>query len=123
MSEGLGTGEFDIGVGIEATKWFGNLHLTAEGFYTYQGKADGFGLKNYFSYTTGVGYQLTKKIQPMLLVKGATAPSTYSGNLLEVRARVIWALTGTTSLDLYGSRGIADSSPEYGGGLAVIYSF
>lgn len=122
-SDGLGTGEFDAGVGVEVTKWFDDIHLTGEGLYTYQGKADGFGLKNYFSYTGGVGYQLTENMEPMVLVKGATAPSVYSGELLEVRARVIWCLTNFTSLDLYGSRGIADSSPEYGGGIAVIYSF
>jgi hypothetical protein len=122
-SDGLGTGEFDAGVGVEVTKWFGDVHLTGEGLYTYQGRVDGFGLKNYFSYTGGVGYQLTKNIEPMVMVKGATAPSDYSSELLEVRARVIWSLTGSTSIDLYGSHGIADSSPEYGGGLAVIYSF
>jgi hypothetical protein len=122
-SDGLGTGEFDFGVGVDASKWYGDLHLIGEGFYTWQGQADGFGLKNYFSYTAGVGYQLTKSVEPMLLVKGATAPSSYSGDLLEARARVIWSLTDTTMLDLYGSLGIADSSPDYGGGLSVIYSF
>jgi len=122
-SDGLGTGEFDLGAGVEATKWFGNLHLVGEALYIRQGKADGFGLNNYFSYTAGIGYQLTKSVEPMLLVKGATAPSSYSGDLLEARARVVWSLTDTTSLDLYGSKGIADSSPEYGGGLSVIYSF
>lgn len=122
-SDGLGTGEFDFGVGVDASKWYGDLHLIGEGFYTWQGRADGFGLKNYFSYTAGVGYQLTKSVEPMLLVKGATAPSSYSGDLLEARARVIWSLTDTTMLDLYGSLGIADSSPDYGGGLSVIYSF
>jgi len=122
-SDGLGTGEFDAGAGIEATKWFGDLHLIGEALYTWQGKADGFGLKNYFSYTAGAGYQLTKSLEAMLVVKGATAPSSYSGSLLEARAKVLWSLTDTTSLDLYGSRGIADSSPDYGGGLSVIYSF
>ena len=122
-SDGLGTGEFDFGVGVDASKWYGDLHLIGEGFYTWQGRADGFGLKNYFSYTAGVGYQLTKKVEPMLLVKGATAPSSYSGALLEARPRVVWSLTDTTMLDLYGSLGIADSSPDYGGGLSVIYSF
>lgn len=122
-SDGLGTGEFDAGGGLEAAKWFGDLHLTGEALYTWQGKADGFGLKNYFSYTAGVGYQLTKNLEPMLVVKGATAPSSYSGSLLEARARVIWTINDTTSLDLYGSKGVADSSPDYGGGLSVIYSF
>lgn len=122
-SDGLGTGEFDAGVGVAAVKWFGDLHLTGEGFYTYQGKADGFGLRNYFSYTGGIGYQLTDSLEPMFVVKGSEAPSDFSSELLEVRARFIWSLTSSTSLDLYGSRGIADSSPEYGGGFAVIYSF
>jgi hypothetical protein len=122
-SDGLGTGEFDAGGGLEAAKWFGDLHLIGEALYTWQGKADGFGLKNYFSYTAGIGYQFTKSIEPMFAVKGATAPSSYSGSLLEARAMVIWTLTDTTSLDLYGSRGIADSSPDYGGGLSVLYSF
>jgi len=123
VSKGLGTGEFDFGVGIEASKWLGNAQLIGEGFYTFQGKAEGFNLQDYLSYTAAVGYQVTENIKPMLMVRGATAPTTVSGVLLEARARVIWTLTGNTSLDLYGSRGIADASPEYGGGLAVIYAF
>jgi hypothetical protein len=123
VSEGLGTGKFDYGGGFDLNQWFGNLHLTGEALYTYQGKVSGFELKNYFSYTAGIGYQFMESVEPMVVVKGATAPSGYSGELLEARARIIWSLTGTTSLDLYGSRGIADSSPEYGAGIAVIYSF
>ncbi|PKN16580.1 MAG: hypothetical protein CVU66_00425 [Deltaproteobacteria bacterium HGW-Deltaproteobacteria-23] len=122
-SDGLGTGEFDAGAGVAVTKWLGDVHLTSEGQYIWQGKADGFGLKNYFGYTGGLGYQLTENIEPMVIVRGATAPSDYSSELLEVRARVIWSLTRSTAIDLFGSRGIADSSPDYGGGIALIYSF
>jgi hypothetical protein len=122
-SDGLGTGEFDGGGGLDVSKWFGDLHLAGEALYTWQGKAAGFGLKNYLSYTAGLGYQLTNSLEPMLLVKGATAPSSYSGSLLEARARVVWTITDSTALDIYGSRGLADSSPDYGGGLSVIYSF
>lgn len=122
-ADGLGTGEFDGGVGVEVTKWSGDLQLIGEGLYTYQGKAAGFGLKNYFSYSAAVGYQLTENLEPMVIVKGATAPSDYSSELLEVRARLIWALHGSTALDLYASRGIAASSPEYGAGIAVVFSY
>jgi hypothetical protein len=122
-SAGLGTGAFDVGIGVEASKWFGNWQLIGEGFYTYQGKAAGFDLKDYFSYTAAVGHQLTDTLKPMLLLKGATAPSEASGGLLEARARLIWSLSGTTSLDLYGSRSLTGNSPDYGGGLSVIYSF
>ena len=122
-SDGLGTGEFDAGGGLEATKWFGSLLLTGEAIYNYQGRAAGFGLKNYLSYTAGFGYQVTHSIRPMLLLKGATAPSNYSGDLLEARLRGLWDITDTTALDLFASHGITDSSPEYGAGIAVVYSF
>ncbi|MBL0226661.1 MAG: transporter [Geobacteraceae bacterium] len=121
--DGLGTGEFDAGGGLEATKWFGDLLLTGEALYNYQGRVSGFGLKNYLSYTAGVGYQATQSIRPMLILKGATAPSSYTGDLLEARLRMIWDVTRTTSLDLFVSHGIADSSPEVGGGAAVVYNF
>lgn len=122
-SDGLGTGEFDAGIGVDLTKWYNDLHLLGEGVYVWQGRAAGFGLKNYFSYTAAVGYQLTADLEPMVMVTGATAPSDYSSELLELRVRLIWSLTGATTLDLFGSCGIADSSPDYGGGIALIYSF
>ncbi len=121
-SDGLGTGKFDAGAGIELTKWFGAIHLTGEACYTWQGKAEGFDLNNYLSYSGAIGYQL-KTIEPMVMVKGATAPSGYSGKLLEIRARLVWTISESVAVDLFGSRGITGNSPDYGGGLAVITSF
>lgn len=121
--DGLGTGEFDAGIGVDASQWFGNVNISGEGVYTWQRKAAGFGLKNYASLTTGVGYQLTENVRPILILKGATAPSTYSDSLLEVRARVLWFLSNRTALDLYASRGLTESTPDYGGGMTVSYSF
>lgn len=122
-SLGLGTGEFDFSAGLELTKWLGDLHLTGEGVFTYQGKAPGFNLKNYFSYTAGIGYQVTDYFEPMIVVKGATPPSSYSSELLEVRVRTVWTLSSSTSLDLYASKGFTDNSPDYGGGITIGYSF
>ena len=122
-SKGLGTGEYDAGIGIDTAKWFGKMNLSGEGLYTWQGRAAGFGLKDYLSWTAGVGYELTEGVRPMLILKGATAPSTSSGNLLEGRARILWSLGPRTGLDLYASRGLAASSPDYGGGIAVSYLY
>jgi hypothetical protein len=123
VTDGLGTGEFDFGGGFDLSKWFGNLHLASELLYTRQGNVDGFGLKNYLSYNGTIGYQLTGTLQPMLVVKGATAPSDYSDDLLEVRARLLWNFVSTVTLDLFVARGISTSSPDYGAGIALIYSF
>ena len=122
-ADGLGTGEFDVTAGVDLSKWLGDLHLTGEGSYTYQGKAEGFGLMNYFSYSGGIGYQLTERFEPGLMVKGGTPPAESATALLEVRARTVVTFDDRTSLDLYLSHGLTDSSPEYGGGIAVIYSF
>ena len=122
-SDGLGTGEFDFGGGLDLSKWLGNMYLAGEAIYTYQGKVEGFGLKNYLSYSGSVGYQATHSILPMLIIKGATAPSDYSGSLLEARGRVLLTLSPSTAIDFFVSRGISSSSPDYAGGGAVIYSF
>ena len=123
LSDGLGTGEFDFGGGVDLSKWLGDMYLAGEALYNYQGRVAGFGLKNYLSYNGTVGYQMMHSILPMLVIKGATAPSDYSDNLLEVRGRVLLTLSPSTAIDLFVSHGISSSSPDYAGGVAVIYSF
>lgn len=122
-ADGLGTGEFDAGAGIDAVKWSGDLQLVGDLFYNYQGKAEDFGLMDYISSTAGLGWQVSGSLRPMVLMKGATSLSRDSGALLEARLRLLWSLTPETSLDLYYSRGIAAGSPDWGGGLAVIHSY
>jgi hypothetical protein len=123
QSDGLGTGKFDFGGGLDLSKWLGDMYLAGDAIYTYQGKVDGFGLKNYLSYSGTVGYQVTQSLLPMLVIKGATAPSDYSETLLEVRGRLLLTLSPSTAIDLFVSHGISNSSPDYSGGGAVIYSF
>lgn len=123
VSDGLGTGEFDLGGGLDLSKWLGDMYLAGEAIYCYQGKVAGFGLQNYLSYSGTVGYQVTHSILPMLVAKGATAPSDYSDNLLEIRGRLLLSLAPSTAIDLFVSRGISNSSPDFAGGVAVIYSF
>ena len=119
----IGTGEFDMGLGLEASKWFGKINLMGELFYVYQGKADGWGLKNYLGYKAGVGYQLTDDIRPRLLVKGDSGSTDYGEVLFEARAQVVWSFSKTTALDLFVARGFTDSSPDFGSGISVVYTF
>ena len=121
--DGLGTGEFDAGAGVEMSKWFDDLIVTAEAFFNYQGKAAGMGLKNYASYTAGAGYQLTDRFLPLLLVKGASKPAEDATDLLELRAKGIYEITRKSGIEMYASKGITDSSPDYGGGVTMYYNF
>lgn len=122
-NKSLGTGEFDEGIAVEISKWFGEWNPFAEAGYTVQGKSSQLALKNYMSYNAGVGYQVAESFRPILLVKGATSPADGAGRLLEVRLKLRYQATSHTGIDGYIAKGITTNSPDYGTGLAVYYDF
>lgn len=46
-NKGLGTGEFDVGFGLGAGKWFDQWYTFAEGRYIFHGSIFDLGLKDY----------------------------------------------------------------------------
>jgi len=123
VSEGLGTGKFDYGAGFDISKWFDKFQLAAESAYNIQGKVDGYGLKNYVTYNFSAGYLIKEFAKPSIQIKGGTAPSQFSDDLLEVRAKSIFYISAKNDLELYLSKGISESSPDYGAGIALTYLF
>lgn len=62
-SQGLGTGEFDYGFGMELSKMFGENWIGfLDGGYNIIGDPDGFELQNQHWYDVGAGYYLTKRM-------------------------------------------------------------
>ncbi|MSM39415.1 MAG: hypothetical protein GJT30_07330 [Geobacter sp.] len=119
----LGTGAFDEGIAVELTKWFGDWFADGELGYAFQGKSTVLPVKDYLYYYAGGGYQLSEKLQPMLLLKGSTATVEGASALLEARLKVKYQLTKHTGIDGYLAKGIEKASPDYGMGLAVSYDF
>jgi hypothetical protein len=121
--KGLGTGEFAAGVGIEISKWLGEWYLYGEGIYNFQDSSEDLALKDYLAYEAGVGFQVTDRFRPALVVIGATSPSVFSSAIAEVRAKVNYRLTGRAGLEGYLATGIADVSPDFGAGATIFYDF
>jgi hypothetical protein len=119
----LGTGAFDGGFALELFKWRGDWLADAEAGYAIQGHSTVVAVKDYFYYSAGVGYQLTERFRPMVIVKGSTPTVEGASALAEVRLRAKYQLTNHTGIDGYLAKGITTSSPEYGMGLAVFYAF
>ncbi len=119
----LGTGSFDGGFGVEVAKWFADWYSYGEIGYTIQGKSSVIDVKNYLAYTIGIGYQVTEKFRPMFLLKGSTPPAEESGALLEARLKLKYQITAATGIDGYVSKGITNSSPDYGVGVAAYMDF
>ncbi len=62
-SQGLGTGAFDYGVGIETSKMLGEKWIAfLDGGYNIIGDPDGLPLNNQYWYDIGAGYYFTKAL-------------------------------------------------------------
>lgn len=119
----LGTGEFDGGFALELWKWMDNWYSFAEAGYAIQGRSSAIALKNYLFYSAGAGYQLTERLRPMVILKGATPPVEGSDPLLEARLKLKYQATHHTGIEGYLAKGITTASPDYGVGFAVYYDF
>jgi hypothetical protein len=122
-NKGLGTGEFDGGIGVTLTKWFGDWNGSFEGVYNFIGKSADFNLNNYFSYEADLGYQLTDRFMPALALKGATSPSSDSSAYFEMRIKALYKITGRLGADGYLGKGFTDGTPDYTAGAELSYMF
>ncbi len=122
-NKGLGTGEFDGGVGVTLTKWVDNWNGYFEGVYNLIGKSQDFSLKDFFSYEVGVGYQVTDRFLPSIALKGATNPEDGSEPPFEMRIKALYNVTGKLGVDGYLSKGFNDGTADYGAGAEISYNF
>lgn len=121
--EGLGTGEFDVGAGIGAAKWFGPWYTFGEGRYIFQGSNSELGLKDYATLEGEVGYRLSPKFLPSVSLWWSSAPADDSSDLVEARLNGTYRATDDVTLEGYLGTGLSSGTADFGAGLAVFYSF
>ena len=113
--KGLGTGEFDEGVGIEFGKQLGpDWSVFVDAYYTLIGDPKGVDLKNRFSFDAGVSARVNSTLsasvfysQDSALIEGLTAERTISAALDYELTREIHLFGG-------GSVGLTGTSQDYG---------
>lgn len=121
--KGLGTGEFDAGVGVTLNKWLGDWNGYCEGVYNYIGKSSDFQLKDYFSYDLGVGYQVTDRFLPALALKGTTNPGDGSPPYCQLRETALYKISDRWGVNGYLGEGLTDGTPSFALGAEVNYQF
>lgn len=94
----------------------GSLAQGKDGRTDYQGR-------NYISYLAGVGIQATDRLFVSALAKGSSPRSEGAEAQAEGRLKVNYMHSRRLSLEIYGLTGFTDASPDYGGGLSIIYQF
>jgi hypothetical protein len=121
---GLGTGEFDEGVGVELTKrlsdrWTGFL----DGGYTFIGDPPGIDFRDQWWYDIGAGYDVNKKLHLSLYYEEYRALVTTVNNARDLLLSALFK--PTSALRCTGSFlvGLSNGAPNYGFTASVSYRF
>lgn len=120
---GLGTDTVEAGAGLSVSKWFGNIQLFGEGAYILQNSGSSYTGQNYVSYLGGAGIQATDRLFVSMLAKGSSPRADGAAAQAEGRISLNFMHSRRISGEIYASAGFTDASPDYGGGLMVMYRF
>lgn len=129
-SQGLGTGEFDHGYGVEISKLIGTSWLIfLDGGYNFIGnpdRADGtgtLGLRNQYWYDVGTGYYVTKDLLASVYFEEYRALRPGLPNARDVffstnyRLSPAWRLNGGVAV------GLSNGAPDYVVSIGTSYRF
>ena len=129
-SQGLGTGEFDHGYGVEVSKLIDQSWLVFfDGGYNFIGdpdRADGsgtLGLRNQYWYDVGTGYYVTKDLLTSVYFEEYRALRPGLPNARDVffstnyRLSPAWRLNGGVAV------GVSNGAPDYVVSLGTSYRF
>lgn len=122
--QGLGTGAFDHGYGVELSKLFGEKWIGfLDGGYNFIGDPDGRELRNQYWYDVGGGYYVTKRF---LVSAYYEEYRSLVADLVNIRdfffafnykATDAWRFNGGVTV------GVSNSAPDYALSLGTSYRF
>jgi hypothetical protein len=121
--ENMGTGEYDLELGLALSKWLTSWYLFGDGSVVFQGGKVELGLRDFATYEAGLGYPLPGGLLPTLSLWGASSPAATSSSLLEARLTLNKRLSDSKGFSFTGSKGLSNSSPDYGVGGSLFINF
>ncbi|MCK9365529.1 MAG: hypothetical protein M0P74_18255, partial [Syntrophales bacterium] len=97
--------------------------IFGEGAYIFQNSKSDYRGRNYVSYLGGVGIQRTERLFVSVLAKGSSPRSEGADAQAEGRLKVNHMHSRRLSWEIYGLTDFSDASPDFGGGLILVYQF
>jgi len=120
--KGLGTGETDYTIQVDATKMFGNAYIFGGVGRRFIGKSAQFQLNDIWLLNVGGGYQVNKKLGVGVAYDFREAAST-AEDPSEASAYLTYKFSDSVTTMLYGVVGFSDGSPDASVGLQLSYKF
>jgi hypothetical protein len=122
-NKGLGTGEFAAGPGLGFSKWINNWNVFGEGRYIFQGSNSDIGLKDYGTLEGEVGYLVGNNLFPSIDLWYASAPTDDSSDLVVAKLKAKYRISDEWHTEGYLLTGLTNSSPDFGMGASIFFSF
>ena len=123
-SQGLGSGAFDHGYGMEMSKMIGDKWISfLDGGYNFIGDPDGFELRNQHWYDVGAGYYVTKDLLTSVYFDEYRSLVSGRQNIRDVffalnyRASSEWRFNGGVAL------GLSNGAPDHTLSVGTSYRF
>jgi hypothetical protein len=113
-----GTGKFDYGVGLSASKWLGNWQPFVGGRYVVHGVD-----LNYVIADAGLAYSWSDRFITSMQASFGSTQFEGTAAPLEARLKAVWRFGERTYTEAYALKGFSDGSPDYGGGISVFMEF
>lgn len=121
--EGLGTGEFDFGFGVELYKGFDLLTVFGDVGYTFIGDPPGINFRDKISGSVGVAYALTERLTPSVALEWSRALVATADDPLDAVFGLDYKVSRDLSLQYFVTVGLSDGSPDFGFTVATSVKF
>lgn len=121
---GLGTGEFDEGVGAELTKSLADRWLAyLDGGYNFIGDAPGTDFHNQWWYDAGIGYDVTDNLHMSVFYEEYRALVNTVNNARDLLALANYIVNDTVRVTGSALVGLSNGAPNYGFGVGIRLQF
>jgi len=119
-SEGLGTGEVDVGIAAELGRTINSIYCYGRLGYTAVGEHSGADFDNPFLYEVGAGFDVTPRVYLNLFLAGNTSIDDEIDDPLVTVLSGEYRLRRGLSLNSYFLVGLSDGSPDFGVGAGLL---
>jgi hypothetical protein len=121
--EGLGTGEHDVGLFVDAYKVYGRNTVFGGVGHTWLGSSPYLALEDVWSVNLGVSHRLDERDSAGLSFDGRQRVSASASPQRELTAFYLRKLDRRWTAQAYFLKGFADGSPDWGLGASAMYAF
>ena len=122
-NKGLGTGEWDVGFGVEWDKRFREFFVLGDVSYMFMGEPSHQHFRNRPAFSVGIGRQFTRDIAGTVMLDWRRAIVSNGDDAVELTGILQFRLARTVTASPYVFVGLTDGSPDFGLGFEVSWKF